>query len=674
MPSRSIDFTPLTLTELRALMRPERYAFLPDRVARRLCNRAIRIDTADAREIAELITRLVEEVRQWMIEEGIETPGSLDAPIPKLLQREKKRLKLFATLLLYEAYTTYITTNDVERTEEIISEGIIWARITSAPRQEALLWLWMAELYFIIRKLTRNQESFAKALQAAESAGDDLILELMITGIYAGSMVYYGRYDETLELVEKKLARDLSSLSKEDRINLLPQLLFNKGRALWLLGQKKESILILQEARELARNQQQRSDVLPILSYLGLFYRELGDEESNITFHHEMIRFAEEKQDRLGLVWAYVRIADSYITLQDYRNAEKALELALHHGPEDRFSLHIDEVYIRRAKIYISQERNDEALNYCRRAIERSELSSEKRSASFLAAIYGLMAQVLVAQGHYEEAEEVFRQALDIYKTIEHMVYPAVESIGLAKLLILRGKEEEAEVILDTLPAKLKENPLHFDHVATAYELKSNIAEQREDYRQALSFSNLSYEFTARDLETKAEDSLQKVRVLIDIDLIKAEANFERSQRKEAEKNLAEALLAFEGKRSALETAEEHLRQTVSLLKPKKTKEVVDLLRNVLEKIERVESPPEYSLHYLQTMDQEFFIRLRKSWPDLTRKQEYYCGLIRAGLSSKEIAGIMNIGIEGIRAQRKRLRKRLGLQGRDKLESVIMEV
>ena len=67
-------------------------------------------------------------------------------------------------------------------------------------------------------------------------------------------------------------------------------------------------------------------------------------------------------------------------------------------------------------------------------------------------------------------------------------------------------------------------------------------------------------------------------------------------------------------------------------------------------------------------------VSLRASYPDLTPKQERLCGLIRAGLSSREISTLMDLEAEGLKAQRKRLRKRLNLQPDERLEMVLAGV
>ncbi len=79
-------------------------------------------------------------------------------------------------------------------------------------------------------------------------------------------------------------------------------------------------------------------------------------------------------------------------------------------------------------------------------------------------------------------------------------------------------------------------------------------------------------------------------------------------------------------------------------------------------------------LRYLSGVDEDFYRRLRDICPGLTSKQERLCGLLRAGLSSKDIATLLDLGAEGLKAQRKRLRKKLNLHPDEGLESILSKI
>ena len=63
----------------------------------------------------------------------------------------------------------------------------------------------------------------------------------------------------------------------------------------------------------------------------------------------------------------------------------------------------------------------------------------------------------------------------------------------------------------------------------------------------------------------------------------------------------------------------------------------------------------------VEEVNYKFLDQLQKRYPDLTELDKNICGLIRLGLSNKEIAGMRNVSYKAIRMSRYRLRKKLGL-------------
>lgn len=74
---------------------------------------------------------------------------------------------------------------------------------------------------------------------------------------------------------------------------------------------------------------------------------------------------------------------------------------------------------------------------------------------------------------------------------------------------------------------------------------------------------------------------------------------------------------------------------------------------------------------YIQEAQQNFFLRLEAGFPDLSTKEKRLCAMIRMGLSSKEIAAVLNIEIASVEVARHRLRKKLGLAPSDGLKEFL---
>lgn len=74
----------------------------------------------------------------------------------------------------------------------------------------------------------------------------------------------------------------------------------------------------------------------------------------------------------------------------------------------------------------------------------------------------------------------------------------------------------------------------------------------------------------------------------------------------------------------------------------------------------------------LNLIHNEFSLELSKKFPKLTAKDIKLCIFLKMNLSSKEIAPMMNISFRGVELQRYRLRKKLGLNQEDNLNSFLL--
>lgn len=70
---------------------------------------------------------------------------------------------------------------------------------------------------------------------------------------------------------------------------------------------------------------------------------------------------------------------------------------------------------------------------------------------------------------------------------------------------------------------------------------------------------------------------------------------------------------------------------------------------------------------YIEEAQQNFFQSLESRFPELSVKERRLCGMIRQGLSSKEIAAVFNINTSSVEVSRYRIRKKLNLEGNQDL-------
>ena len=76
--------------------------------------------------------------------------------------------------------------------------------------------------------------------------------------------------------------------------------------------------------------------------------------------------------------------------------------------------------------------------------------------------------------------------------------------------------------------------------------------------------------------------------------------------------------------------------------------------------------------HLFDQAHENFFKRLKQSYPDLTASDLRLCAYLRINLSSKEIAPLLNISVRSVEEKRYRIRKRLGLSSDQGLSEFII--
>jgi len=79
-------------------------------------------------------------------------------------------------------------------------------------------------------------------------------------------------------------------------------------------------------------------------------------------------------------------------------------------------------------------------------------------------------------------------------------------------------------------------------------------------------------------------------------------------------------------------------------------------------------------LDKLQNVHKAFIFHINQKYPELTNNEEKHCLLIKAGLTYKEIAAIMDVSINGVKIARNRLRKKLDLENETKTSDFIENI
>ena len=77
---------------------------------------------------------------------------------------------------------------------------------------------------------------------------------------------------------------------------------------------------------------------------------------------------------------------------------------------------------------------------------------------------------------------------------------------------------------------------------------------------------------------------------------------------------------------------------------------------------------------YFEEVHKDFNTNAQLQFPNITANDLRLMALMKMNLTSKEIANILNISSDGIKKARQRLRKKMGLNSNDSLETIIIAI
>jgi DNA-binding CsgD family transcriptional regulator/ligand-binding sensor domain-containing protein len=187
------------------------------------------------------------------------------------------------------------------------------------------------------------------------------------------------------------------------------------------------------------------------------------------------------------------------------------------------------------------------------------------------------------------------------------------------------------------------------------------ISRQKEKLRQRQRYQAREEQLTNEALQAEKE-------------MIKMRNEKLRSEMLFKEKELANSTMNIIQKNEFLASIKERLQRIKSL---KDTTEVSHKLEMLIKKINKdldSESHWEVFELHLEQIHADFLKRLKEKHPNLSAREQKLSAYIRMGMSSKEIAVIMNISYRAVENNRYRLRQNLGIESGENLSKYINSI
>ncbi len=434
-------------------------------------------------------------------------------------------------------------------------------------------------------------------------------------------------------------------------------LLMQKGRIAAHRGEDAEYLRMLLEAERCCNGITDPLGRLAVLSRLVEAYRHFDCHGTVIDVNGNLIQLAEAAGARTAAANGYCDLAESHIALGATDRATEALgrarELLMQHshGAPARTAA-------RCARLYAAAGCNAEAMAIAAPLPKHPEvrLRPELRSR-----IHAMLGAIESQMGNHAAVADHYRQA------IESAPAPPGEQgrmleLRLAEALHHLGRDAEAAPLL----AEIVETETSG--------IAERAAARRGDLRTVIELERAAFALERRLIEQQSERSLHNAEVIARTDLQRCDADLELERRYRTEREQAETA---DGERErAAVILEQRLHKALTPAIPGQERVIVQRLRQALAtmRAEGTQNEAEARHRFTNGVEAEFFLRLRERWPDLTPKQERLCGLLRAGLRTHEITALLGLEPESLKAQRRRLRKKLGLPQQERLEHVIAAI
>lgn len=186
--------------------------------------------------------------------------------------------------------------------------------------------------------------------------------------------------------------------------------------------------------------------------------------------------------------------------------------------------------------------------------------------------------------------------------------------------------------------------------------------------------SRRSGEEKQRELFRVREEQLLKEALQSENEMIRIKNENLQDVMKRKERELALSTMHVIQKNELINKMKSELRKLQGETSDRSIKDkAAEIIRKVAKDVDNRSEWRTFELHFEQ-VHEEFILRLKERFPDLSSRELRLCVYLKMNLSSKEIANLMNISPRGVEISRYRVRKKMNLERNDSLSEFLMEV
>ncbi len=469
--------------------------------------------------------------------------------------------------------------------------------------------------------------------------GIDVLMQL--ADVYGHRADYANSYDlfwQSLSLAEQ---------IKNDSLDAL--IAWRLGRFYSFYKREKESLKYLNQALKIRKEMVNEGSTVPAYLVHNYFafvstYREFDMPEMASKYLDSCFIYYKEVKNQLPM--PQLNFEKAFILSKKGRN-EEALELFKSVEP---WFLEHRPTYMVLVYTYwgdVLQNLGDlyNGVKYYEKAIDISE--KYNRHIDFTPLIYERLTEHYKKQGNYQKAYE----NLKIAKKLDALFFDGRSSKNKSMLEIRDEFRIEKQRQLDLIQKQRFEKLKQEEKISML---------QRIILLGAIVFILILAFFFFRYLRNKHKLEKQLIRRNKELEIQKANELLELKN-----KELAASVLQLVEKDEFLKDLKEKLKSNKDNLGQT---EINKLLRTI--SVNNNNNWEEFRLRFT-AVNEKFYKKLTKKYPNLTQSDHKVCALIKLNFSSKDMARLLGISVESVHTTRYRLRKKLKLERKENLEDFI---
>ena len=583
--------------------------------------------------------------------------------MPDIEQQLEEAASPLERMKLIAEHSLQLVQSNHGRADEWINEALPIARKQmkrGEARRECAYLLRARGLYCFRRsEFEQAREHFEEALPHLERLNDwkNVVRTILFLGAVAASLC---EYDKALVLFQQ--SKQLSE-EYDDHGNVLQSLTSIAG-VYKRIGRYHESLEHFSTALRLAvdiGDKQSESNVLMSMSNLQ---NEQGNFDQALQSLFQALLIKENMGDEAGIATMLLNIGNVYALIPDHRKAIEYYERSLAiHQRLDRSKTEYGWCLLNLGAVYLRIGELIEARAW----LEKGLVISKSIDLNGYSGGLGVLAEVLLREGHLNEALEAVESAISLMKQINEQDKMADALLTLGHIQSRMGdirsatdSIEQGIAIANTLGTK----PV----IRGAYELLSKIYREAGESSKALEYFERYHQLNEELLRQEADRRLQHIKLELEREQAeKREAMLKiENQRIEREldlktKHLATMAMSIVQHSNFLNSVGKEIGEAAKKA-PKTRKQPLDELSRRVKQQSQSEQEWKLFEQQLDKLSPEVITNLAKRFPQLSPTELKVCALIKIGLGSKEMASLLCVSIRSIETYRLQIRRKLKLK------------